>query len=338
MKMYKITMRDNYLENQEIQLHEKIVDTLEEASEVYREIFEHVKNLIVEVLKLMLALDEQQADVLQQIIDVVNEIEVNEGLELDARGERFLFADENRIEFTLAGKEISLKVEKTVDVDLKYKNYIFDLYGTLIDIHTDEEDENLWKALAKYYRDRGANYRASGIHTGYLKYVKEELKKSEEIQVEKVFRKLFEKKGVEVSDEVVLETCRFFRDTSTEYLKLYPWSLPILEKLKANGKKVFLLSNAQRSFTYHEMEKLDIVKYFDAIYISSDYGVKKPNVNFFKTLIEKEGLDVSKCLMLGNDQTCDILGAQGMGMDTWYVHTNCSPEYTKDVKATYEFL
>jgi len=152
------------------------------------------------------------------------------------------------------------------------------------------------------------------------------------------FDKVISEAGVEVSDEVVLETCRFFRDTSTEYLKLYPWSLPILEKLKANGKKVFLLSNAQRSFTYHEMEKLDIVKYFDAIYISSDYGVKKPNVNFFKTLIEKEGLDVSKCLMLGNDQTCDILGAQGMGMDTWYVHTNCSPEYTKDVKATYEFL
>lgn len=352
MKMYKITMRDNYLENQEIQLHEKKVETLEEASQVYEEIFTHVKNLIVEVLKLMQSIDVHQAGILQQIIDVVNELEVNEELELDARGERFLTSRENWIEFTLAGKEISLKVEeidlqeentgmmteRKVDVDLKYKNYIFDLYGTLIDIHTDEEDENLWKALAKYYRDRGANYRASGIHTGYLKYVKEELKKSEEIQVEKVFRKLFEKKGVEVSDEVVLETCRFFRDTSTEYLKLYTWSLPILETLKANGKKVFLLSNAQRSFTYHEMEKLDIVKYFDAIYISSDYGVKKPNAKFFQTLIEKEGLDVSECLMLGNDQTCDILGAQGVGMDTWYVHTNCSPEYTKDVKATYEFL
>ena len=25
---------------------------------------------------------------------------------------------------------------------MKYKNYIFDLYGTLLDIHTDEEDEN----------------------------------------------------------------------------------------------------------------------------------------------------------------------------------------------------
>lgn len=225
-----------------------------------------------------------------------------------------------------------------VTVDLKYKNYIFDLYGTLIDIHTEEGERKLWEALAKFYRSHGANYYANGIQTAYLKYVEEELKKSEEILVEKVFKKLFAVKGVEASDELITEVCRFFRDTSTYHLRLYEWSLPILQTLKENGKKVYLLSNAQRSFTYHEMEKLDIVKYFDAIHISSDYGVKKPNPKFFEILIEKEGLDVKECLFLGNDQTCDILGAQGVGMDTWYVHTNCSPEYTKDVKATYEYL
>ncbi|MBQ8518104.1 MAG: HAD family hydrolase [Agathobacter sp.] len=225
-----------------------------------------------------------------------------------------------------------------VSVDLKYENYIFDLYGTLVDIHTEEGEKKLWKALAKFYRQHGAFYFAGGIRRGYHKYVDEELKQAEEIQVEKVFDKLFADRGVEANEALVLETCRFFRDTSTYHLRLYEWSLPILQKLKENGKKVYLLSNAQRSFTYHEMEMLDIVKYFDEIYISSDHGMKKPNPNFFKLLIEKEGLDVKECLFLGNDQTCDILGAQGVGMDTWYVHTNCSPEYKEDVKATYEFL
>ncbi len=225
-----------------------------------------------------------------------------------------------------------------VSVDLKYENYIFDLYGTLIDIHTEEGERKLWKALAKFYRAHGAFYFAGAIQRGYLKYVREELEKSEEIQVEKVFSKLFAKKGIEADDALIAETCRFFRDTSTYHLRLYEWSLPILQTLKENGKKVYLLSNAQRSFTYHEMEKLNIVKYFDAIYISSDYGVKKPNPKFFEILIEKEGADVKESLFLGNDQTCDILGAQGVGMDTWYVHTNCSPEYTEEVKATYEFL
>lgn len=45
-----------------------------------------------------------------------------------------------------------------VSVNLNYENYIFDLYGTLIDIHTDEEEKALWKALAKFYRAHGAFY------------------------------------------------------------------------------------------------------------------------------------------------------------------------------------
>ena len=225
-----------------------------------------------------------------------------------------------------------------VAVNLDYKNYIFDLYGTLIDIHTEEGELKLWEALAEFFKTQGADFKTQELWDGYLAYVGEELKKSEEIQVEKVFKKLFAQKGVEASDELIAQTCRFFRDASTYHLRLYEWSLPILAKLKSNGKRVYLLSNAQRSFTYHEMEKLDIVKYFDKIYISSDHGVKKPNPQFFHILMEKEGLDAKDCLFLGNDQICDILGAQGVGMDTWYVHTNCSPEYTKDVKATYEFL
>ena len=225
-----------------------------------------------------------------------------------------------------------------VDVNLNYENYIFDLYGTLIDIHTEEGELKLWEALAEFYGKQGASYEAQEIWDDYVTFVGEELKKSEEIQVEGVFRKLFAQKGVTASDDLITKTCRFFRDTSTYHLRLYEWSLPILEKLKGNGKKVYLLSNAQRSFTYHEMEKLDIVKYFDRIYISSDHGVKKPNPKFFQILMEAEGLESRDCLFLGNDQTCDILGAQGVGMDTWYVHTNCSPEYTDEVKATYEFL
>lgn len=225
-----------------------------------------------------------------------------------------------------------------ITVDLKYQNYIFDLYGTLIDINTNEEEEKLWKKLVEFFRDYNALYSITELHNDYLKYVKEELEKSEEIQVEKVFKKLFFQKKVCASDELVAKTCRFFRDTSTYHLALYEWSIPILKMLKENGKKIYLLSNAQYSFTYYEMEKLDIVKYFDKIYISSNYGVKKPNSKFFQILIDNEKLNVKDSLFLGNDQICDVFGAKSVGMDTWYVHTNCSSEYREDIKADYEFF
>ena len=53
-----------------------------------------------------------------------------------------------------------------VTVNLNYENYIFDLYGTLIDIHTEEGEKKLWKALAKHYRKHGAFYFAGRIQKG----------------------------------------------------------------------------------------------------------------------------------------------------------------------------
>lgn len=221
---------------------------------------------------------------------------------------------------------------------MKYENYIFDLYGTLVDIHTDEDNEKLWTALAKFYGTRGANYTAKEIHTDYLANVEKLLAVTEEIQIEEVFRELYAAKAVEADDDLVLETCRFFREQSTEYIKLYPWSLPILKGLKKAGKGIYLLSNAQRSFTEHELEYLGIIGFFDVILISSDCKVKKPNPVFFKTLMERCNLEPKECLFVGNDEICDILGAQKIGMDTFYIHSNCSPEYIGNVKATYTIM
>ena len=36
---------------------------------------------------------------------------------------------------------------------MKYKNYIFDLYGTLIDIHTDENEMMLWEFMVDYLKE-----------------------------------------------------------------------------------------------------------------------------------------------------------------------------------------
>ena len=40
-----------------------------------------------------------------------------------------------------------------------YTNYIFDLYGTLIDIRTDEWSDKVWDEFAKWLTLRGMKYR-----------------------------------------------------------------------------------------------------------------------------------------------------------------------------------
>ena len=108
----------------------------------------------------------------------------------------------------------------------------------------------------------------------------------------------------------------------------------MLEALKRQGKKIYLLSNAQRIFTAYElkllMHTLGIAKYFDDIFISSTCGVKKPDSRFFQLLIDKYNLDITKSVMIGNDGISDIAGAKSVGLDTFYIHSNISPKLPEE--------
>ena len=220
---------------------------------------------------------------------------------------------------------------------MTYKNYIFDLYGTLVDIKTDEEDIKLWSKLALFYGCYDAIYGAEELNKRYLSLVNQEEDELSstlsdvheahpEIKLESVFKKLYEEKGVNPSDELVIHTGQFFRVLTTEYIKLYDGVIELLSRLKKAGKKVYLLSNAQRIFTEYELHVLNIAQYFDDIFISSDYGTKKPDKRFFNMLIEKHSIKPNESIMIGNDMRSDIEGAQNVGMNTMYIHSNISPE------------
>lgn len=220
---------------------------------------------------------------------------------------------------------------------MDYKNYVFDLYGTLVDIKTDEEDMNAWSKLSLFYGYYDALYDPEKLKARYFSLVNQEEEvlggkladvheAHPEIKLENVFKKLYEEKGVNPSDELVIHTGQFFRVLTTEYIKLYDGVIELLSRLKKVGKKVYLLSNAQRIFTEYELHVLNIAQYFDDIFISSDYGIKKPDKRFFNMLIEKHSIKPSESIMIGNDMRSDIEGAQTVGMNTMYIHSNISPE------------
>ena len=52
------------------------------------------------------------------------------------------------------------------------KHAVFDLYGTLVDIHTDEEQKNFWKKLAKFLRRHGVHYEYKELKKEYARLCK----------------------------------------------------------------------------------------------------------------------------------------------------------------------
>lgn len=59
---------------------------------------------------------------------------------------------------------------------------------------------------------------------------------------------------------------------------------------------------------------------------------------FFRRLLEQYGLEPLESIMIGNDEAADIAGAQSVGMDTLYIHTEISPEEYGKVQATYRVM
>lgn len=215
-----------------------------------------------------------------------------------------------------------------------YKNYVFDLYGTLVDINTNEWKPALWKKMSEFYSFYGAIYSPQELKREYFRLCTDEEKKLSskfdypEIKIEKVFKKLFQNKGVKVDAKTCILTGQFFRIISTKYIKLYDGVDELFELLREKKKKIYLLSNAQQIFTEYEMRALGIYDKFDGIVFSSDESCRKPSKSFYNILFERYRLNKEESVMIGNDWISDIEGANNFGIDSVYIHTNISPRDT----------
>ena len=193
-----------------------------------------------------------------------------------------------------------------------YENYFFDLYGTLVDIRTDERKPSLWRGAAEFYSLCGAPYTPAEIHKRYLALCAEETDllaaahpvlgtEGVEIELRNVFRRLFEEKGVPVPATQVEDTAVLFRLLSfSRKPRLMKGVKRTLTGLHQQGARLYLLSNAQSCFTI-------------------------PELRFFNAALAQAGLSGTEVLMVGNDPTADIHGADSVGMKSRYIHSWQSP-------------
>ena len=215
---------------------------------------------------------------------------------------------------------------------MRAENVVFDLYGTLVDIRTDEHGKGCWERTAEIFRENGAEYLPKELEKRYFEVVSElehetniDLKEVyPEIDILRAFRILYREKGASADGELAEKTAVGFRRASTKFIRLYPNVLWLLSGLSEDGARVILLSNAQAAFTRPELRRLGLDGLFDKIFLSSDFGIKKPDLRFFGAALKD--LDPQRTVMVGNDMTCDIEPAKKLGLSTVYVRSKISPK------------
>ena len=215
---------------------------------------------------------------------------------------------------------------------MKYTDLIFDLYGTLVDIHTEESDL-AWEKTAIFFGFWGAGCTGKELKSAFQAILTQREAQAgqsyecyPDIPMEQIMAQLFRNRGItENAKALGIQAAQLFRILSIEYIRRYPYVLEALEALRQKGCRLWLLSNAQQVFTACELRHLGLTEVFDGIYLSSSYGCRKPDSRFYRALLEEQQLDIRRCLMIGNDRQTDIAGARQLGMATLYMHTALTP-------------
>ena len=202
------------------------------------------------------------------------------------------------------------------------KNFVFDLYGTLIDIRTDEHSHKFQQKYSKYI---SKNFGADSSFFEKLFAMLSAYSGFEEPDIVRVLCNAVTASGGSITQSEAEEAALKFRKLSTHKLKLYRGAKRLLKDLKKRGANIYLLSNAQSVFTVYELKKLGIYGCFDGIELSSDFGEKKPSPRFFTHIADKYSLNLSETVYTGNDIACDIIPSKNAGMYAVYIKSAISP-------------
>ena len=99
---------------------------------------------------------------------------------------------------------------------------------------------------------------------------------------------------------------------------LYPYMTPfketeeIVKKLKANGYRIFLLSNASLDF-HTERRNIPALKFFDGCLISADCRIIKPEAEIYLKLLSKFNLKAGECFFIDDvAENCEAAERAGI--------------------------
>lgn len=139
---------------------------------------------------------------------------------------------------------------------------------------------------------------------------------------EKTIRHVVEKR-IEIA-----ETC---------FQNLHEEILPMLEKLKEQGFLTGLISNCF-SDEAEVINRSILHPYFDAVCLSYEQGVEKPDARIYQICMDMLSVEASECLYVGDGGSRELEAARSLGMQTaqacWYFQE----ELGQNMRRKKEFL
>ena len=121
--------------------------------------------------------------------------------------------------------------------------------------------------------------------------------------------------GIDRSDGTgaALAELHTYHTASNLWEYIPPDVVPALERLRARGLRLVVVSNANGTLRAH-MDRLDMTRRFDCILDSADEGVEKPDPRFFEIALERSGASRDTTIHVGDLYHVDVVGARNANL------------------------
>jgi len=150
-------------------------------------------------------------------------------------------------------------------------------------------------------------------------FFKESRKTKNEFPTSFLFQRVFEKLNLEeLNDDIYDELANLYH--FYEEIEWVPFekTKDTLEKLSViKNLKMAVLSNHPNHATIENLlKKYKLLRYFDAVVTSAEFGKRKPHPEIFTYTIQKMGLDNPNSCLICGDEYADIVGGHRAGLNT----------------------
>jgi pyrophosphatase PpaX len=200
---------------------------------------------------------------------------------------------------------------------MKYNNYLFDLDGTLIDT-----TEMIWQCFQN-------TLTVFGIDGFTRELIVSKIGMPLKDQVEDLIGTVSDEKYAEILAVHMGHQNKIYK----EYLGLFDGVVDVLATLKANGKKLAIVTSRKRESAERFSREMGIFEYFDAFITPESTKKHKPDKEPVMEAIKQLGGDMNSIFV--GDAVYDIASGKAAGVDTAFVSWSHTASSDLSVEPSY---
>ncbi len=215
---------------------------------------------------------------------------------------------------------------------------LFEPYGVLLDIETDEREWQQYLQLSRYLEYRGVSLTADELRWLWFEKMAQQVAVSTErypeVDARAAWRDLLAPNLDLCRYPLDLEGTTFIPDLtvlhralSRRALRLMEGARPLLEQL-AGRVRLGIVTDSQPDYIRSELAITGIARSFQSCVISGEQGYCKPDQRLFERALAELEVRPEEAIFVGVDTARDITGARQLGMRTVLV---LSPYGSKDL-------